>query len=253
MKKIIIAIMLCVLITSPVFADYSGGRVNYTRITGYYAGVGGEFTLGGPELTLDLSAYSDLTKNQIGKVGIPSFQTFCLEKTEFVAQPMDIIVSTTSIDEATGVLGPDGSGSHAIRGSKVYGDNLDTRTAFLYTKFATGQLNGYRYTPGLGRIRSARALQQAFWHLEEEQNIISYKAQQFVNLANSAVAVGGEWYGMGIGDVRILNTFKAGGGTQDQIYLVPVPGAVLLGILGLGAAGLKLRRKEDLNKNTKRG
>lgn len=34
-------------------------------------------------------------------------------------------------------------------------------------------------------------------------------------------------------------------GYQDFLIKVPVPGAVLLGILGLGAAGLKLRRKEE--------
>ena len=34
------------------------------------------------------------------------------------------------------------------------------------------------------------------------------------------------------------------GEESDSLILVPVPAAVILGLLGLGAAGLKLRRKE---------
>lgn len=33
-----------------------------------------------------------------------------------------------------------------------------------------------------------------------------------------------------------------GVGIDDTMYAVPVPGAMLLGFLGLGAAGLKLRK-----------
>ena len=59
---------------------------------------------------------------------------------------------------------------------------------------------------------------------------------------------GGSWYdtwgSSSIGNVRILQFCNSDGTgyKQDQLYLVPVPGAVLLGILGLGAAGLKLRK-----------
>ena len=176
-----------------------------------------------------------------GSTATPSFQTFCVERTEYVASPMDIVVSTTFIDEST-VLGA-GDGSHAIWGSKTYGDNLDDRTAYLYTQFATGTLTGYDYTLA-GRSTSAGDLQNAIWWIEGEGGANN----GFVALADTAVAFGGEWYGKGIGDVRILNTWAPGRigewdyKKQDQLYLVPVPAAVLLGMLGLSVAGIKLRK-----------
>ena len=245
MRKLVFIAIVCAFMAVPAMADYSGGWVYYNRIGGYYSGNGGEFTLstdGGPGLLLNLSAYAATTKNQTGSTATPSFQTFCVEATEYIASPMEIMVSTTFINEGTGAV--TGPGSHAILGSLSFGDNLDSRTAYLYTKFAQGTLAGYNY--GVGRAASADALQKAIWSIEGEAGgVIS---NSFVTLANTAVASGGEWYGKGIGDVRILNTWTPGHvdesayKLQDQLYLVPVPGAVLLGMLGLSVAGLKLRK-----------
>ncbi len=49
------------------------------------------------------------------------------------------------------------------------GDPLDPRTAYLYTKFVSGTLAGYDYTPSTGRIFSAKALQDVIWYIEDEQ------------------------------------------------------------------------------------
>jgi hypothetical protein len=244
MRKLVFIALVCGFVAAPALADIYGGRVLYNRVGGYFSGNGGEFTLssdGGPGLLLDLSAYiNGVTKNVLGS---SDFQTFCVETSEYVFQPMDIVVSTTFINESTGAVS--GPGSHAILGSKPYGDNLDARTAYLYTKFVQGTLAGYNYTAGAGRVASAGALQAAIWWIEGEAGGVN---NSFFTLANTAVALGGEWYGMGIGDVRILNTWKPGYvgdlayKKQDQLYLTPVPGAVLLGILGLGLAGWKLRR-----------
>jgi hypothetical protein len=248
MRKMIFITIVFTCLTAPVLADYYGGRIYYNRIGGYYSGNGGEFTLrsdGGLGLLLSNSAYDAKTRGEDGNP--ESFQTFCVETAEYVAQPMDIVVSTTFVNEATGAI--TGPGSHAILGSKPFGDNLDPMTAYLYTKFAQGTLAGYNYTVGAQRVASAGALQNAIWFIEGEGGVNN----AFVALANDAVTVGGntdEWVGKGIGDVRILNTWvpghigELGFKTQDQLYLVPVPAAVLLGMLGLGVAGLKLRKSK---------
>ena len=251
MKKLSIFVcLLCLFVTAPALGDFYGGRVNYNRINGYYSGNGGEFTLssdGGLGLLLDLSAYSSLTKNQIGPTGLASFQTFCVETGEYVAQPMDIVVSTTS---AEGI-----SNSHAILGGEAVGDDLDPRTAYFYTQFATGNLSGYAYSgtvDGLNRAETAGALQRLIWWIEEEGGLLAANNTfQNITLSFDQADLIQAWLyeytssgWTGIGDVRILNTYNTTNGdrAQDQLYLVPVPGAVLLGILGLGAAGLKLRR-----------
>ena len=57
-----------------------------------------------------------------------------------------------------------------------------------------------------------------------------------------------ELIGFGLDSSTLQDEFQSPEGTDNptllwgQINLVPVPGAVLLGMLGLGAAGLKLRR-----------
>jgi hypothetical protein len=239
MRRLIFISIVCAFVTAPAMADYYGGQIYYNRIGGYYSGNGGEFTLstdGGTGLLLDLSAYATTTKNQPGSTATPSFQSFCVEGTEYVASPMQIMVSTTTAEGT--------SDSHAVLGGKLNGDDLDPRTAYLYTEFATGTLTGYNYTLA-GRAASAGDLQAAIWWIEGETSGVD---NAYVTMANNAVAAGGEWYGMGIGNVRILNTWTPGHigdlnfKLQDQLYLVPVPAAVLLGMLGLGVAGLKLRK-----------
>lgn len=239
-KSALLVAAVCVG-AGPVMADYYAGRCYWNRISGYYAGSGGEFTIsndGGPTLNLSTSAYSTLTKNKSGNP--PSFQTFCVEGGEYVDQPMDVWVSTTA---AAG-----GPGSHAIWGSMQSsgGDDLDPRTAFLYTKFATGTLQTYYYdaTYNGGNVYTSRsaaadALQQAIWYIEGEGGSLN----AFVTMANNAIASGGEWENRGIGDVRVLNMYTTAGAlAQDQLYLIPAPGAVLLGLLGFSLIGWVKRR-----------
>ena len=259
--------MLCLFVAVPTMADpmvgygegYDGGQVHYDRVSGYYEGRGGEFTIysdtswGSRGLLLSNSAYDSGTKGQDSN--LESFQTFCLEASEYVNQPMNIWVSESST--AT----PDvyGSGSHAWYGG-VYmtGDDLDYETAWLYTQFATGNLFGYDFDgsggyASLTRAQTGSALQRLIWNIEGEDGgigVASGSSFMDVTLTGDQADLIGQWQTLfdrsgwsGIGNVRILQMKTSDDcRAQDQLFLVPVPGAILLGMIGLSAAGLKLRR-----------
>jgi len=254
MKKTILTFAALVLLAVPALADTfhglgdTGYQMLYTRIGGYFQGRGGEFTLKeDPGHTyLSNSAYADVAK---GKAGDPhSFQTFCVETGEYVESPMEIMVSQEA--QAGGGYG---SGSHAYKGGTKVGDDLEFETAWLYTQFATGNLAtlGYDYTPGDNRKAAAGALQRLIWNIEGEggglgvgnswYDITLTQAQvDLIDAWNDAYATS-RW--SGIGNVRVLQTNSTGGGlAQDQLYLVPAPAAIGLGMLGLGLIGWYMRR-----------
>ena len=262
MKRMLYVIILSAFISAPVFADftngagYTGGTARYTRMFGYYIGSGGEFTLydtGITNLLLSNSAY-DSSASGLLSGHSESFQTFCLEADEHAANPMRIWVSESSVNETNGAAGAYGSGSHAWGGgtNTNKGDNLDPFTAWLYTQFATGNLTDYAYSGtnsyGLNRAQTAAALQWLIWTTENETggyvNGIAPTGNQ-VDLINDWNALYNESGWTGIGYVRVLqNSTRGGCAAQDFLYLtpVPIPGAVILGMLGLAVAGLKLRK-----------
>lgn len=245
------------LLVPAALADFNGGVADVTRLGAgggrYFFGDGGEFTVYN-NTKLSNDAYAAVTKDQGGTT--KSFQTFCMEIGEHVTSPVDIVVSTTN---AQG--GPDGSGSHAVLGGAYsnpgVGDDLDARTAYLYTQFALGTLGGYNYVPvASGRRFSAGSLQLAIWYIEEEIDLATLSADaQAVTWYNEAVEateigslVGGgvtdgsaTW--KGIGKVRVLNMTSGGDLKQDMLWLAtPAPGAALLIGVGLAAIGW-FRRK----------
>jgi hypothetical protein len=116
-------------------------------------------------------------------------------------------------------------------------DPLSSQTAWLFTQFRNGTLEGYDQSPA-----AAAAVQYAIWELEGERAIpagaeYSGLANSFVALANEAVANGFT----GIGDVRVLNLVNADGTdaqdqlvmVQDEVTLVPEPSSA--GLLAVGA------------------
>ncbi len=250
--RILVSLALLAVIASQSKADmtngsgYSGGTAQEIRISGYYSGNGGEFTVydsANTNLLLSNSAYSSLASDRGGYSG--SFQTFCMETDENASNPMKIWVSTSNVDGS--------SGSHAYGGGSNTnsGDNLDSKTAWLYTQFATGNLDGYAYSGtvnGLTRSQTAAALQWLIWTTEEESG--SNVTGLSLNTNQSELVK--YWDGLysnsnwtGIGNVRVLqNSTLNGGAAQDFLYLspVPVPGAALLGFIGIFIAGKKLRK-----------
>lgn len=145
-------------------------------------------------------------------------------------------------------------------------DPLDSRSAFLYTAFATGQLtaklssfdgSGFVYE----QAASGSALQDALWHIEEEIGGVSGLAASLVAMADAAILNGGEWFGKGLGDVHVMNITDAGGyAYQDLLVLqptsVPLPPPVLLSILGIGTVvgGARLRsRKQRVSRHCQSG
>lgn len=96
---------------------------------------------------------------------------------------------------------------------------------------------------------SGHALQEAIWHIEEEIGPVAGLAASLVAMADAAVDFGGEWFGLGLGLVRVMNMADAGGHAyQDLLVLeptmIPLPAPVFTGAVGLaGVIALTLRRR----------
>jgi hypothetical protein len=85
--------------------------------------------------------------------------------------------------------------------SVVISPAITIGTAYLYSQFAAGSLNGYTYTYGSGRSTSAGLLQQAIWWLQGQTGgvdnsfvtaagtVLGMTAAQLQDAANGAYGV----------------------------------------------------------------
>ncbi|MBP7051966.1 MAG: hypothetical protein KBE65_13210 [Phycisphaerae bacterium] len=232
MRKLLFIGVLCAVVASPALADltlqigYSGS--NYGP---YQTGLGGEFTVN-PSGWDPLPYYAD--DKDLKDVGVDgTFQTFCLERLETIsAYPSEYAVVLSD---------------SAVYGGVGGADPLSIGTAWLYKQFQDGTLD-YAYDGTTAeRKYDADLLQKAIWWLEGEKDGAENKytalaISQFGSAANAKADNDGAYA------VRVMNLWDKnyvgvlGHQHQDLLVCVPVPGAVLLGLLGLGYAGRRLRK-----------
>ena len=218
MRKLIFITIVCAFVAAPAFAD------PYAQFTGIgYYGIYNGYYVG--EYLVKTWDLPDVHANGV------QFYTFCIEFHENVnwGTYYDAEISTEAIagNGNSGPTGPTG------------GDSLDPRSAWLYDQYLNGAL-------GLGSNALAKDVGMAIWAIEEE---IPYTdlSQAQKDLITQAT---GQW--TDTGPYRVLNLYAYGSAPnhegypanyrQDYIVKVPVPAAVLLGMLGFCVAGLKLRK-----------
>lgn len=213
MKKIFFSLVLFAFVSAPALADL---KVNVdTDAAGLFGTTrGGEFLV----TVLDEAIGSYEMNDQ--------FVTFCVEKSETLYDESNYWVDLSS----QAVFG--GGGPNP--------DPISDQTAYLYDWWLDGA-GGMTKTDAL-----ANDVQSAIWHFEQEIALTALEIAANSRIAMANAAVGGGW--LNNGQIMVMNLWTDptsrtdADKVQDLLVRVPVPGAALLGLLGLCAAGMKLRK-----------
>ena len=219
MRRVFI-MAICALLAVPAVADLTA---RITVIDGPGSGDGGAFK----------ATVAAGTAVGIYEPG-DTFLTFCIENNEYFNPGGTYYVAINT----AAVAGGSGGGSP---------DSLDPISAALYTQWLGGDTSN---------VARATQYQLAIWQQEGEAvygtqwtkgdgTTALHTAYQAISQATINALIASVGNPGSIGNVRVMNLWVKADGTglkQDMLVTVPVPAAVLLGLLGLGAAGVKLRK-----------
>ena len=204
-------------------------------------GDGGEFTVT-PDagVAAQLGGYSPFTMNQGGFRG--SFQTFCIERNEYITAPTTYDVTFNNV-------------------TVFSGDPLSAGAAYLYQQFATGQLHyNYANSPTFDGFPSgsrtagfyaATWLQNALWYLMNPALYGGQASNPYVLQANAALGGVAAAFAPdnGAHGVSVLNLWVPGQphdpqhAFQDVLIYNPVPEPTALALLAV-AGLLAFRRRK---------
>ena len=188
-----------------------------------------------------LTLYGDPTP---GLIGERPFQSFCIER-EIDVQSIPAMTYDVTI-------------SRRISSTER---TLTPEAAYLYYSFIRGTLvNDYNYDLGPGRETSARVLQAAIWLVQGQSGSlldlltvdanwdqVDGSSSEYAR-ASAFVAEAQNSGWTSIGDVHVLNLASLQGTGENEdgqdmlVLLVPAPGAIALGAVGLAMLGCLRRR-----------